>query len=146
MTQVFVCDRKFTSGLEPMDDVVLISISTPNIEYKDKINLEGWADSLALEFHDVMEPRMLNDDIPAIHFTQQHAVQTFNFIQLNLGKDFIVHCDAGISRSMAIGVFLYDFYTYDLNLDNAGMETSGYKNILMYNLLRRIELGIPEDA
>lgn len=33
----------------------------------------------------------------------------FNFVEQHKEKDFIVHCDAGISRSSAVAFFIKDF-------------------------------------
>ena len=46
--------------------------------------------------------------------TQEQADKIFNFIESNVGKDFIIHCRAGHSRSFAVGKFLVNFYRYTL--------------------------------
>jgi len=42
------------------------------------------------------------------------ALKILNFININSGKDFIVHCAAGVSRSAAICLYLHLFHGYEL--------------------------------
>lgn len=55
--------------------------------------------------------------------TNEQAKILFNFIENNIGRTFIVHCAAGISRSQAIAKYLIDIYpelysTESLRADN----------------------------
>lgn len=42
--------------------------------------------------------------------TDEQAERLVKFIEDNLGKDFIIHCRAGVSRSQGVGAFIYDNY------------------------------------
>jgi len=46
-------------------------------------------------------------------FSPEQAKQVFDFINENHGKDFFVHCSAGISRSGAVGAFITDYHGWD---------------------------------
>ena len=63
---------------------------------------------LQLCFDDVTENESLG-----IHFSQNHAMSVMDFIKdipANSYKLFYVHCDAGISRSGAIGYMLNEYF------------------------------------
>ena len=66
---------------------------------------------LKLQFDDVTEVDNYHD---FIHFNDKMAEQIMNFIDENEieshQKDFYVHCDAGISRSGAIGFLLNEYF------------------------------------
>lgn len=66
---------------------------------------------LKLQFDDVTEVDNYHD---FIHFNDKMAEQIMNFINENEieshQKDFYVHCDAGISRSGAIGFLLNEYF------------------------------------
>ena len=40
--------------------------------------------------------------------------ELLNFIVSNPGKNFIIHCQAGVSRSAAVALFLHPAFNYDL--------------------------------
>lgn len=42
------------------------------------------------------------------------CLKILDFINLNLGKNIIVHCAAGVSRSAAICLYLHLFHNYEL--------------------------------
>jgi predicted protein tyrosine phosphatase len=44
------------------------------------------------------------------------SLKILDFINRNLGKNFIVHCAAGISRSAAICLYLHIMHQYELKL------------------------------
>ena len=46
-------------------------------------------------------------------FTEKQAQQIIDFALDNRGREFIIHCTAGISRSGAVGQFLLDFLNGD---------------------------------
>lgn len=60
---------------------------------------------LQLKFDDVTEK-----DEEGIHFNKEMAKQIINFIKDIEDKPIYVHCDAGISRSGAIGYMLNEWF------------------------------------
>jgi predicted protein tyrosine phosphatase len=111
--RVDVYNKEQAEDLEPVKGTVMISISGPG----DPANLkEGWEDVLRLEFHDVVKTHA---DMPNLKlFGQTHIDAIHEFVEKHVeaGKDFAVHCDAGVSRSVAVGVFLKEVHEGDLNL------------------------------
>jgi len=90
-----------------VDDCALISISdstTENNEMKVHIELETSNQShICLSFQDV-------DHHDGTGMSNRQAKKLFDFIKENEGKDFIVHCFAGVSRSAAVAKFINDYY------------------------------------
>ena len=88
---------------------ILISISTPTQEgypgHSRFPNYSLWEDSLKLKFDDWSGLGSTNYYSP---FTKFQAVDTLAFILKHQGKDFDIHCDAGVSRSAAVGKFIVD--------------------------------------
>ena len=120
-----------------MDKFSVISIQSPptpwNAGSLSKLD-ERWTDSIVLEFHDILP----NDtvDRPYILFSEQMASKLFEFIsKRGNGRSFLVHCDAGMSRSVAVGMFIKEYYNYFLHLEVA-QDCSAY-NVHVFNLLRR---------
>jgi len=111
--KVDVYNRGQAEDLEPVEGTVMISISAPGDQASLK---EGWEDILRLEFHDVVE---IPDDIPDVEpFDTGHVDAIHEFVEKHIeaGKDFVIHCDAGVSRSVAVGVFMEDVHGADLEL------------------------------
>ncbi len=111
--KVDVYNREQAVDLEPTEGTVMISISSPG----DPADLkEGWEDVLRLEFHDVVKIPKNMPEIRAFCTTHVDAIHDFIEKHIEDGKDFAVHCDAGVSRSVAVGVFLEDVHGGDLEL------------------------------
>lgn len=133
-----VYNRESAFGLIPNHSQVLISISGTRTKYDKQILLSGWKDALALVFDDFVEPE---HGIPGIIlFDTTHAKQILDFVTTHSQSDFIIHCDAGVSRSVAVGAFLRDFFGYTLHLTQ--VPDDRHRNIRVYNFLRRLHLNI----
>lgn len=77
----------------------------------------GWKDTLKLCFADYDIATFGCDEIllvgkESLMFSDDQALQAVEFIQRNLGSDFHVHCDAGVSRSAAFGFFIANQFGY----------------------------------
>jgi len=99
-----------------VDNCALISINdstTENNEMKVHIELEtNNRNHICLAFQDV-------DHHDGTGISNRQAKKLFDFIKENEGKDFIVHCFAGVSRSAAVAKFINDYYdVQDLVLEN----------------------------
>ncbi len=96
-----------------VSDIVLISIETPDRVYReDDLHREKWKDSLVVQFHDIDREE---DGLTAIN--TDHAQEIVDFILKHNGEEFIIHCDAGISRSAAVGLFMESRLDYDVHFN-----------------------------
>lgn len=78
---------------------------------------------LKLEFDDVTEKDQTGD---VIHFNTNHAKQIVEFIKTindDGKKDFYVHCDAGVSRSGAVGYLLNEWFNKFIELNRIDNES-----------------------
>lgn len=80
-------------------------------EYHEHWFKENHPNVLNLEFDDVKHDIEF-DDYKAYVITNEQAKQIVEFIENNLGKQFFIHCLAGISRSGAVRDFIYRNYDY----------------------------------
>lgn len=116
MPKVLNIDRFSAQHTELKENEVMISISEEHEEGYAPLHFiqHNSEKCLSLKFSDVtgevtvkqhkyMPPR--KEDIYKI----------LDFISKNLGKDFIIHCHAGVSRSGAIAYFLHEAYNYDVH-------------------------------
>jgi len=135
--KVQVYSRKHMKEIEQNVDTCLISIwgtialATQNYR-EDDVPMDNWRDVLKLEFDDAVEP-VLGMDLTL--FDEEMAKKVVAFIEKYKGLNFVVHCDAGISRSVAVATFMKDVYEYDRELFEIGHDK--LRNILVVNLLRR---------
>lgn len=133
-------------------DVLLISIGSNHfydydfehsvrIAYSDAPNKEDWKDVLEIFFDDTIPSRLVEDprilDIP---MSEDQAVEIAEFVDKYSHETFIVHCDAGMSRSAAVGAYMERWYDADVEYIETGMARDQYKNIHVYNLLNRLKL------
>lgn len=123
----FMKDNNINNENIPKDWAV-VSIGEPftkNCHYfKDADNV------LNIDFWDVTD--YYQDGYEGINDDQARVA--YNFIKQNIGKDFYIHCKAGVSRSQAFGRFLSDCFDYDAE------SVSGriiHENIHVLNLLKR---------
>ena len=121
-------------------DVAIISIEATDecVRYYNERYLESDFDNehflkdadniLNVDFDDITED--LNYDgyhLKAI--TPEIAKNIYNFINRHLGKDFIIHCNAGQSRSVAVARYILDMFgdKYDLGKDSNTIDTPNIK-------------------
>lgn len=72
-------------------------------------------------------------------FSKEHAIKIIEWIEKH--KDvysFIVHCEAGISRSAAVTKFLLDFYNFQLKKDKYCDGDFSLMNIHVYKTLATV--------
>lgn len=129
--RVDVFNREQAEVREPTPGTVIISISSPGCPANLK---DGWEDVLRLEFHDVVKPVTGIPEL--VLFSVAHVEQIHDFVEHNLDKDFVVHCDAGVSRSVAVGVFLRDVYDAELHT-HAIHTTDGANSRVLRGLKRK---------
>lgn len=101
------------------EKTVLISITDPDRELLDLNILNQFKDCLSLQFWD-LEYKIGNYE----PITKEQGKILRNFILKNIDNNFVIHCEAGISRSAGVGLAieclkyfgetednLYDYYT-----------------------------------
>ena len=120
--------------MQPDSNKCFVSIWTPpewqdKELYKHSPKMEGWKDSIQLVFNDVT-----NQDKPSyVLFNDDMARKLVAFVYKNMCSDFVVHCDAGMSRSVAVGCYLRDQLGYLLDLQ--AWYTDIHRNQLVYRIL-----------
>lgn len=126
---VVVLPRLMAEAFEPQKGAVCISITNPS---QSPARLaEGWHDVLRLGFHDT--------DREGGGFTAMsidHARQVLAFMVKHRAAPVTVHCEAGASRSVGVGVFLAAWRGEPLRIQ----EDVLYPNPLVVRQLRRAGL------
>jgi len=143
---VRVYNRTQMKFVEPEDSVNLISIWSLNFmarsQYGDKdVPMEGWKDVTRLEFDDVVS---FIPQLKLVPFDTKMASELLSFMESHMGEEFVVHCDAGMSRSVAVACFLRDHYDYDVEF--YAIDTDKHRNITIMNMLRRALYGMVEET
>jgi len=147
--RVCVCNRKQAeSDLSEVTSARhLISITTPGHELAKIPGSEGgiytgWDDIVAFQFHDII-PEDLRDLRDAhgkdfVCFDMSMAKKIIEWIDgIPDKREILVHCDAGISRSMAVGRFIAAITPRELTILTPGMSTDQFANVHVWNILRR---------
>ena len=139
--KVFVCNRKQAeSDLSEVTSARnVISISTPGFPIA---KLPGdWVWRLNLQFHDVIQEDCEYKDADGndfVIFTNEMADQVIRFVEsIHESREILIHCDAGISRSMAMGRFVSTFTPRELVILTPDMIDDRFSNIHVWNTLRR---------
>lgn len=137
--KVEVYSREHVRQLDPRPDTCLISIwsliALAACEYKDvDVPMDGWYASLRLNFDDVTHTLPIGGMI-VVPFDEAMGSQVLDFIEGNLERNFVIHCDAGMSRSVAVASVMAMLYGYDPVYHETGHD--GMRNILVVNTLRR---------
>lgn len=132
--------------VKPDSDTNLISIWSLNFmarsQYgKKDVPLDGWNDVIKLEFDDVVS---FSPRLKLIPFDTKMANDLLSFIKAHEGEEFVVHCDAGMSRSVAVACFLRDDLEYDAAF--YAIDTDKYRNVTIMNALRRAHYGMVEKT
>lgn len=88
-------------------DVLEYHLEEPDTEhwFKDKHD-----NVLNLEFDDLPCDEFEFDGHVAKGLSIEQAKEIYDFVEKHIGKNFIIHCRAGMSRSAAVGWYIRDFY------------------------------------
>lgn len=143
--KIFVVPKKF---IIKQDDVFFSKNNIINIRSSfDDYNLPNSFSLLRLIFDDVTEKEQ---DESYVKFSEKHAQEIFNFItNMDKSKYLFVNCDAGISRSGAVGFCLNEYfnkYLEDNREDYEFFEQENYQispNPLVKRLLNNKLFGQP---
>jgi hypothetical protein len=122
---VFGVDEVKPTGVEQG----VISIQTPQTYYGRLVDYLSLAfkEVKVLKFDDIRRKTCNSDVLPNI----VHAREILDFA-LNWDS-LVVHCDMGLSRSVAVGAFLRDYYGAKVTFHTSGRDDR--KNPLLYELL-----------
>lgn len=113
----FIYSRQEIEAMDPHDvSHVIVSIKTPDDPNNVKLPTnEHTKDVLHLQFHDIDRVVVgYSDHLEQNMFQLAHAKQVREFFERNKDVErFIVHCDAGLSRSPAVAAALSKLYVDD---------------------------------
>jgi predicted protein tyrosine phosphatase len=105
-----VLDLADAEAYEPGPNEVCISITSPTI----RAELQGgWRAVLPLQFSDidVVLPARWNVASATTLFTGKMAHEVVKFAREHADADFVVHCEAGVSRSPGVALALHEILT-----------------------------------
>lgn len=111
-----ICDTNLPS------DMAVVSIGEPE-ESEHYVSEHYVSEHYGGEHYFQDSPQVLNIDFWDVNdyevegvkgLTDEQAETIYNFIASNIGRDFYIHCRAGVSRSQAVGRFLSDIYGYEV--------------------------------
>ena len=82
----------------PPENTVLISITDPG---REAALPSGYLDVLRLQFHDC-DPQAVALGPEAVPMRPEQAERIWAFVREHRGRNIVVHCGAGVSRSRAV--------------------------------------------
>lgn len=131
--RIDVYNREQACKLTPRPEVSVISISAPG---KPAPLADGWCEVLRLEFHDI-DP--IHGEAPdMVSFNGLHVEEIFDFADRNRERDLMIHCDAGVSRSVAVGLFISNEWGGELHTHTFGKRVyTGAANGHVLRMLNR---------
>lgn len=114
--------RKDIEALEPPEDSAIISITCLN---ESPANLkDGWVDILRLVFDDTTDDeRQLADERLA---TQEDFDTIERFCETHKDRTIIVHCEAGMSRSSAVALYVSGAHGHEFRPGANGIHPNPY--------------------
>jgi len=126
------CRKQMTEDVPPSHRVALISIQGPGGMYETEVTATGWKAMLKVKFHDFEHDhgKKAEGKWPFRVISLEQAKEMLAFMQKHYGSDFVVHCDGGVSRSVATGCFMRDFLGYKLKLN--AFKSTWARNKLVY--------------
>jgi predicted protein tyrosine phosphatase len=134
MPTVLFMSRTSAAEFDPPHGAVIIAIRNPR---NAPLELEGWADILHLDFHDIDAPY---EDFHL--FTFKQAGQLCDFVAKHRDMRMIAaHCDYGVSRSAAVALFVSRLLRSSLVEDVAGHNKLVFRRLKVAWLLRRLKGG-----
>jgi len=128
----------------------VISLRTPRSIYKGLTDhlKQKFEAVLELRFHDVFEAEHRVGIYGGPVYTGMNEKQADMVVSFIQGRQaIVVHCDAGVSRSVAVGMFLRDYYKADVTLHSTWNDK--LRNPRVYRLLQeanqrwRVAHGLP---
>ena len=125
----YMSEHGITDGNIP-EGMAVVSIGEPSESESDHWFQEPSCSVLNIDFWDVNGYRV--EDV--LGMTDEQAFEIYRFLSGNIGKDFYIHCRAGVSRSQAVARFLEDCYGYEVV---QGSDRPPFPNAHVLALLKR---------
>ena len=127
LKELLIFSQRVAERMEPEEFSGMISIRGPNMQVALQ---DGWEPLLILEFNDIVRPFS-----NFVAFNERHAHAIISWLDSNLSSldTLMIHCEQGVSRSKAVGMFVQEYYASHLpKLKNADRY-----NTLVYSTLKR---------
>lgn len=137
------------NNVEGLKDLAIISINDTHGNWSVSWFDQDHPNVLRLWFDDIEKDLQISPTNPdkCLAFTPEQSKQVFDFINLNYGKNFFVHCSAGISRSGAVGAFINDYHGWDrskFEKDNPYIHPNARVSRMLNNKVWKQKLGDEE--
>ncbi len=105
------CEEQNWTNVEKFDELsdrtlIIEIIDTQSDSINNTPVFKGQSSKLLVQYFDDVDNKVTN----CTPFNEDQALEIVNFVTRHTHFDkFIVHCSAGISRSGAVGLFIYDW-------------------------------------
>lgn len=142
----YVYSRQAIEAIAPFEEShVIVSIRTPGDPNEVRLPLnERTIEVLHLQFHDL--DRVVegySDHLETQMFQPSHAKQVNDLVKRNKDVEaFVVHCDAGISRSAAVAAAV----SKSLTGEDASFFKRYHPNMRVYNMILNQDVLLPTSA
>jgi len=139
----------YDSNVEKYENIAFISILCPTDYDTNELFLDVFSDNehwfknehqnvLNIDFWDIEKEIEYGNGKVLKPFTPEQADEILNFIDKNQGKEFLIHCHAGISRSSAVAYFIRDYYEWvNKELFDRRYKGNKYPNQCVFTLLKK---------
>ena len=147
MTTVVNIPRKeaedWSHYIDP-DKAIWIAIGEPDTKYNTIRNeFLDELPNLHISFWDIVrEVPIIGTDEWAQPPTKEQAKEIVDFILKHKGKNVIVNCKAGVSRSSAVALFCRDMLRYEWLKEG---QKRAVPNDLLYTLMKKYYLSFNEE-
>jgi len=134
--KLFVCSQTDVEKIVLDEGWGVISIRGP----RKSVDLnEGWASILPLEFNDLTAPyanfKCFDESLAC-----ELIAHLNNLVTQDTVKVLVIHCEHGVSRSQAVGMFVQECYAPHLEVPAGPRGVERY-NKLVYNTLLDVYRG-----
>ena len=103
---------------------------------------------LNIVFDDI-DPKSKAGEPTLVLFDEDHARKIINFVHKNKGRNFFVHCTAGVCRSGAVASFINSLFDYDYQTfieDNPAIQPNQHVLKILANVFgSEYSIGLTED-
>ena len=126
-------EKQIEKDINWINEKWIISIFSSQYPAYSPISIDRY-NVLKLQFDDITEHEIGSREVEKydlIFFNQNHAKQIYQFIK-NINDDenkpFYIHCDAGVSRSGAVGYMLNEWFNKFVKLNRIDNESFAMNN------------------
>lgn len=137
LNEIFICSQAVAEELEPDETWGLVSIRSPGKVVGLK---EGWGFVLPMEFNDITT-KFANFKCFDTDLAHELIAWLENIVAQGKIGSLVIHCEQGVSRSQAVGLFAHKYYAPHLEVPAGPQGTARY-NKLVYNTLSQVREGL----